>query len=104
MATSKTGGLKVTDVKIFLSKKPNSKTKAFASVTLNGGIALHNIKVIEGPNGLFMAMPNREKPNKPGEYLDVYHPITAAVREMISSSVLACYQEYLENQDIQDNE
>lgn len=101
MSTSKTGGLKVSDVKIFPIKKQDSKTKAFASVTLNGGIVLHSIKVIEGPNGLFVAMPNREKPNNPGEYLDIFHPITAAVREMISNTVLACYQEYLDSQDSQ---
>lgn len=80
--------MEITDIRI---KKVASegKMKAVASVTFDNAFAVHNVKVIEGPEKLFVAMPSRRTPD--GEYRDIAHPINSDMRNMLESKVLAAY-------------
>lgn len=60
--------------------------KAIVSITFDNEFVVHDIKVIEGQNGLFIAMPSRKTPD--GEYKDIAHPINADTREMIQTNIL----------------
>ena len=63
--------------------------KSVASVTFDNAFAVHDVKVIEGPEKLFVAMPSRRTPD--GEYRDIAHPINSDMRNMLESKVLAAY-------------
>ena len=78
----------ITDVRI---RKIGSegKMKAVASVTFDNEFVVHDIKVIEGQSGLFIAMPSRKTPD--GEYRDIAHPINSDTREKLQSLVLEKY-------------
>ena len=80
--------MEITDIRI---KKVASegKMKAVASVTFDNEFAVHDVKVIEGPEKLFVAMPSRRTPD--GEYRDIAHPINSDMRNMLESKVLAAY-------------
>ncbi len=65
--------------------------KAVASVTLDGEFVVHDVRVVEGHNGLFVAMPSRKTPE--GEFRDIAHPITTEARERIQSAVLRAFGE-----------
>jgi stage V sporulation protein G len=65
--------------------------RAVASITFDDEFVVHDIRVIEGQNGLFAAMPSRKTPE--GEFRDVAHPITSQAREMIQNAVLKAYNE-----------
>lgn len=80
--------MEITDIRI---KKVASegKMKAVASVTFDNAFAVHDVKVIEGPEKLFVAMPSRRTPD--GEYIDIAHPINSDMRNMLESKVLAAY-------------
>lgn len=88
--------MQITDVRI---RKVDSegKMKAVLSVTFDNEFVVHDIKVIESANGLFIAMPSRRTPD--GEYKDIAHPIHAEAREMLQNTVLAKYKELLEQQE-----
>jgi stage V sporulation protein G len=83
-------GLNITDVRI---RKINQdgKMKAIVSVTLDDSFVIHDVKVIEGQNGLFVAMPSRKMPD--GEFRDIAHPICSSAREIIQNAVLKAYDE-----------
>ncbi len=70
--------------------KADSKLKAFASFTIDSAFVVHDIKIIEGSNGNFIAMPSRQTPD--GEYKDIVHPLNTETREQISSVILAEYE------------
>lgn len=70
-----------------------TRLKALVSVTLSGELAIHDIKVIQGPQRLFVAMPSRKDEN--GMYRDIIHPITQKVREQLETAVLAAYEEQM---------
>ena len=80
--------MEITDIRI---KKVASegKMKAVASVTFDNAFTVHDVKVIEGPEKLFVAMPSRRTPD--GEYRDIAHPINSDMRNMLESKVLAAY-------------
>ncbi len=80
--------MEITDIRI---KKiaGDGKMKAVASVTFDNAFAVHDVKVIEGPEKLFVAMPSRRTPD--GEYRDIAHPINSEMRGMLESKVLAAY-------------
>ena len=80
--------MEITDIRI---KKVASegKMKAVASVTFDNAFAVHDVKVIEGPEKLFVAMPSRRTPD--GEYREIAHPINSDMRNMLESKVLAAY-------------
>ena len=71
-----------------------SKMKAIVSITFDQQFVVHDVKVVEGNNGLFIAMPSRRTPE--GEYKDIVHPINSAFRDQISSQVLAKYKEAID--------
>jgi stage V sporulation protein G len=87
----------VTDVRI-RKILPDGKMKAIVSVTLNDMFVIHNVKVVEGQNGLFVAMPSSKTPS--GEYRDIAHPINAEAREIIQSAVLNAYHSVNDSQAI----
>jgi len=67
------------------------RLKALVSVTLNDELAIHDLKVIQGPQRLFVAMPSRKDEN--GMFRDIIHPITQNLREQLEEAVLLEYEE-----------
>lgn len=67
-----------------------SKMKAIVSITFDNAFVVHDVKVIEGANGLFIAMPSRR--TQEGDFKDIVHPINSEFREALSSAVLEKYQ------------
>lgn len=80
----------ITDVRI-RKIATEGKMKAIVSVTFDNEFVVHDIKVIEGQNGLFIAMPSRKTPD--GEFKDIAHPINTDTREKMQASILAAYEE-----------
>ncbi|RJQ52991.1 MAG: septation regulator SpoVG [Actinobacteria bacterium] len=68
-----------------------NKVCAVASVTIDDEFVVHDLRVVDGDKGLFVAMPSRKLPN--GEYRDVAHPINTATREMLQEAVLAEFKQ-----------
>lgn len=81
--------MNITDVKI-RRLLHDGRLRAIVSVTLDDAIALHDIKVIEGPNRLFVAMPSRR--DESGVYRDIVHPISSKGRNVIEQRILSCYE------------
>ena len=89
--------MQVTDVRVRRVEK-EGKMKAIVSITLDNEFVIHDIKVIEGEKGLFIAMPSRKAAD--GEYRDIAHPINSATRDMIQSVILDKYTtKLLENSE-----
>jgi len=65
------------------------KVCALASITIDDSIVVHDLRIVEGREGFFVAMPSRELPD--GDYKDIAHPITAECRENIQKAVLSNY-------------
>ena len=84
--------MKITDVRIRRVEK-EGKMKAVVSITIENEFVVHDIKVIEGEKGLFIAMPSRKASD--GEYRDIAHPINSTTREKISELILEKYHEEL---------
>ena len=82
--------MKISDVRVRVVKKDDSKLKAVASITIDECFVVHDIKVIEGEKGIFIAMPSRKAAD--GEYRDIAHPINSNTRDMIQSVILAKYE------------
>lgn len=80
--------MQVTDVRV---RKVNSdnRMRAVASVTFDDEFVVHDIKVIESDNGLFITMPSRRTPT--GEFKDIAHPINSDTREKVQNAVLEAY-------------
>ncbi len=87
--------MNITEVRVRLVKKEDSKLKAAASITIDDCFVIHDIKVISGTDGLFIAMPSRKTPE--GEFKDIVHPINTETREMISKKVIEAYEKELAN-------
>ncbi len=81
--------MKISDVRIRIVKKDDNKLKAVASITIDECFVVHDIKVIEGREGLFISMPSRKTPD--GEYKDIVHPINTETREQIRDAVISAY-------------
>ena len=78
----------VTDVRVRRLTQ-EGKMRAIVSITLNDRFVVHDVRVIEGNNGLFVAMPSKRTPN--GEFRDIAHPINVEARQIIQQSVLDVY-------------
>ncbi len=81
--------MQITDVRIRKVDK-EGKMKAIVSITFDNEFVVHDIKVIEGEKGLFIAMPSRKTAD--GEYRDIAHPIKSSTREAIQEIILNRYQ------------
>lgn len=81
--------LKITSVIVRKIDKENSRMKGIASVTIDEAFAIHDIRIIDGENGLFIAMPSRPIPT--GGYKDVAHPINTETRQMFEKAILDEY-------------
>jgi stage V sporulation protein G len=88
--------MQITDVRV---RKINSegKMKAIVSVTFDDCFVVHDIKIIDGQNGPFIAMPSRKMPD--GEFKDIAHPINSETRSMIQDAVFASYEEKLAEEE-----
>lgn len=84
--------MQITDVRVRKVSK-EGKMKAVVSITLDDVFVVHDIKVIEGQKGLFIAMPSRKSSD--GEYRDIVHPINSDTREIIQSIILQAYDKAL---------
>ena len=81
--------MQITDVRIRKVNK-EGKMKAVVSITLDNEFVVHDIKIIEGEKGMFIAMPSRRAGD--GEYRDIAHPINSETREKIQSIILEKYE------------
>ena len=82
--------MKITDIRIRRIDS-DGKLKAVLSVTFDDELVIHDIKIIESNNGLFIAMPSRK--TQSGEYRDIAHPINSEVRESLQKTILEKYEE-----------
>ncbi len=82
--------MNITDVRVRKVAK-DSKMKAVVSITIDDVFVVHDIKVIEGEKGLFIAMPSRKSTD--GEYRDIAHPINSDTREVLQNLILNAYNE-----------
>jgi stage V sporulation protein G len=81
--------LKISDIRIRLLTKEDNKMKAVASITIDNCFVIHDIRIIGGTKGNFIAMPSRKVAN--GEYKDICHPIDTATRNSIEAQILEAY-------------
>lgn len=88
--------MEVTEVRIRKIQEDN-KMKAVVSVTFNEQFVVHDIKIIEGNNGIFVAMPSRRMMN--GEFRDIAHPINEDMRDKLEAAVFEEYNRYLSEQE-----
>ena len=93
--------MQVTSVSVRKIEKEGSRMKGIASVLLDECFAVHDIRIIEGDNGLFIAMPSRKAGD--GEYRDIAHPINSETRDRIQKIILEKYEIALaeEEEDIE---
>lgn len=84
--------MQITDVRVRKVAK-EGKLKAVVSITMDEEFVVHDIKVIEGEKGLFIAMPSKKALD--GEYRDIAHPINSSTRERIQNIILEKYEEAL---------
>lgn len=89
--------MKITDVRVRHITK-EGKMKAVVSITIDEAFVVHDIKIIEGEKGLFIAMPSRK--GSDGEYRDVAHPINSETRETIQSYILEQYEKTLSEHEV----
>ena len=86
--------MNITDIRIRKTYN-DTRLKALVSVTIDGDLAVHDIKVIEGPERLFVAMPSRKDEN--GTFRDIAHPITPEARTVLENAILEAYNQHLES-------
>lgn len=89
--------MQITDVRVRRIDK-EGKMKAIVSITIDNEFVVHDIKVIEGDKGLFIAMPSRLASD--GEYRDIAHPINSETREKIQSMILERYTQAMAAGDV----
>ena len=82
--------MKVTDVRL-RKIETDGRMKALVSITLDESFVVHDLRVIEGNSGLFVAMPSKRTPD--GEFRDIAHPINSEMRQEIQDAVMKVYEE-----------
>ncbi|ACV57240.1 septation regulator SpoVG [Alicyclobacillus acidocaldarius] len=80
--------MQITDVRL-RRVASEGRMKAIASITIDSEFVVHDIRVIDGNNGMFVAMPSKKTPD--GEFRDIAHPISSSTRQKIQEAVLAAY-------------
>ncbi len=88
--------MNITDVRVSKVSK-EGKMKAVVSITLDDEFVVHDIKVIEGEKGFFIAMPSRKAAD--GEYRDIAHPINSSTRDRIQQMILEKFQEAMREEE-----
>lgn len=91
--------MQVTDVRL-RRVNTDGRMRAIASITLDGEFVVHDIRVIDGNNGLFVAMPSKRTPD--GEFRDIAHPINSETRGKIQDAVLAEYHRVGEEAELEE--
>ena len=82
--------MKIPNVKVNKVKKEDSRLRGLATITLDDEIVIHNIRIIEGEKGLFIAMPSRKV--EENKYADIVHPIKKEIRNIIEEKILEKYE------------
>jgi stage V sporulation protein G len=93
--------MNITDVRVRRVGK-EGKLKAVVSITIDDEFVVHDIKVIEGEKGLFIAMPSKKALG--GEYRDIAHPINSSTRERLQNIILQRYLEVLKEDELEGEE
>ncbi|MBQ6922519.1 MAG: septation regulator SpoVG [Clostridia bacterium] len=83
--------MNISDIRVRMVKNSDGKLKAVASVTVDDCFVVHDIKIIEGNEGYFIAMPSRKTSD--GSYRDIAHPIKPETREELRVAILAAFEE-----------
>lgn len=87
--------MQITDIRVRKVAK-EGKMKAVVSITLDDEFVVHDIKIIEGEKGLFIAMPSKKSAD--GEFRDIVHPINSATRENMQNRILERYRQVMEEE------
>lgn len=85
--------MNITEVKVFPVNE--DRLKAYASITIDNCFVVRDLKVIQGPTGLFVAMPSKKR--KDGQFRDIAHPLNQQTREDIENAVFAAYEAELKS-------
>ncbi len=93
--------MEITQVRIRKYEREGNKMRGIATVTVDNAIAIHDIRIIEGDNGLFIAMPSRKTPT--GDYRDIAHPVNQEVRTMFEKAIFDAYDK-LEDETTEEDE
>ncbi|MDR1136369.1 MAG: septation regulator SpoVG [Clostridiales Family XIII bacterium] len=88
--------MKITDVRV-RKVSEDGKMKAVVSVTFDDEFVVHDIKIIEGQNGLFIAMPSRKMGE--GDFRDIAHPLISETRNRIKDAIFAEYEKVMDERD-----
>ena len=91
--------MKITDVRI-RKISDDGKMKAVVSITFDDEFVVHDIKIIDGQNGLFIAMPSRKMGE--GDFRDIAHPLLSETRSKIKDAIFAEYEKVLAEQDTEE--
>lgn len=86
--------INITDTRVRIIENSDSKLKAIASIVIEGCFAIHDIKIIEGNEGVFIAMPSRKTAE--GTFKDIAHPINSETREMVKTIIIDAYKKAVE--------
>jgi len=92
--------MNITDVRI-RKISDDSKMKAVVSITFDEEFVVHDIKIIDGQNGLFVAMPSRKMGE--GDFRDIAHPLRSETRTKIKNAIFAKYEQVLAEQDTEES-
>jgi len=87
--------MEITDIRI-KEVTTGGKLKAYVTVTFDDCFVVHNLKIITGQSGMFIAMPSRR--TKSGEYKDVAHPINSSFRQMIQKQIIEEFEKVIQNE------
>jgi len=95
--------MKITDVRVRVIGS-ESRLKGVATITFNNSFVVHDIKIIEGESGVFIAMPSKKMPN--GSYRDIARPINSETRKLLEDAIIAEYENVLANPEanVEDDE
>ncbi len=85
--------MEISDIRIRKTMN-EGRLRAIVSVTIDNAIAIHDIKLVQGDDRMFVAMPSRKEEG--GVFRDIIHPISADVRERIEQKILMAYEEYIQ--------
>ena len=89
--------MEITSVTVRKIEKEGSRMKGIASILIDDSFAVHDIRIIDGDNGLFTAMPSRKTAT--GGYRDIAHPINQEVRKMFDETIVAEYKKVIETEE-----